>query len=436
MTENSQKPHVRPSRLDVSGAKEEHGENADVGYDPAKQSLGILAFDVIPALVILVNALIIGLSSDINSGDFVWEVFEFVFLVFFTGELIANMSIFGVRTCCMGPNAAWNMFDAFCLMTAYFDMLSRYVFTFKGGGLNPNMLKMIRLVRLTRVIRLLRFKIFVELKLILAGVLSGVRVMFWSIVLLAFLIYLLAVVMKTVTDGMFLEFESIPASMFTLFRCFTEGCTSYDGTPLQERLRIQYGGVFMIAYMLVTIFITIGLFNLIMAIFIENVASAQLAKRQCEIGLTTKQTEALIRRTIAALICNVHSVDGTVELKKHDGTTELVANNEEDVLEFMSHNEVEVTRAAFNAWVRHPVMQSMFEQAYIDTATKHELFDVLDGDMNGYLTVAELVGGLMRLRGPVSKSDVVAVRLKVRNITRFLDKHYGYLSSCGNVAPS
>ena len=29
-----------------------------------------------------------------------------------------------------------------------------------------------------------------------------------------------------------------PAAMFTTFRCFTDGCSAYDGTPLQERIRV------------------------------------------------------------------------------------------------------------------------------------------------------------------------------------------------------
>ena len=29
------------------------------------------------------------------------------------------------------------------------------------------------------------------------------------------------------------------------FRCFTDGCSAYDGTPLSERLREAYGGPFI-----------------------------------------------------------------------------------------------------------------------------------------------------------------------------------------------
>ena len=35
---------------------------------------------------------------------------------------------------------------------------------------------------------------------------------------------------------------------FTLFRCFTDGCSDYAGTPLAERLRIVYGAPFTLGY--------------------------------------------------------------------------------------------------------------------------------------------------------------------------------------------
>lgn len=50
----------------------------------------------------------------------------------------------------------------------------------------------------------------------------------------------------------------------------------------------------------------------------------------------------------------------------------------------------------------------------------YELFDVLDADLSGVLNLQELVEGLMRLRGPVSKNDMVAVRLKVEYLTHVI----------------
>merc|ERR1712032_637587 len=103
------------------------------------------------------------------------------------------------------------------------------------------------------------------------------------------------------------------------------------------------------------------------------------------------------------------------------------------------------TRSVFNTWLMDAEMLSLLEDCEIETATKFELFDVLDVDMGGTLGVNELVGGLMRLRGPVSKSDIVAVRLKVRYITELIEELWtqvceesaakaGKSASCGTLS--
>ena len=97
-------------------------------------------------------------------------------------------------------------------------------------------LKMLKLARLGRIIRLLKFKIFQELKLMIQGVFTGLRVLFWAVVLLMMSMYLLGVITKTLFDQ-YEEFATVPSAMFTWFRCFTDGCSAYDGTPLQERVR-------------------------------------------------------------------------------------------------------------------------------------------------------------------------------------------------------
>merc|ERR1711988_1675431 len=63
----------------------------------------------------------------------------------------------------------------------------------------------------------------------------------------------------------------------------------------------------------------------------------------------------------------------------------------------------------------------MLEDAHIETSTRADLFDVLDVDMGGELAIGELVDGLMRLRGPITKSDIVAVRLKVSYMTKMVE---------------
>ena len=93
---------------------------------------------------------------------------------------------------------------------------------------------MLKLARFGRIVRLLKFKIFRELKLMIHGVLTGLRVLFWAVVLLIACVYLLGVSTRTIYPEVE-EFASVPDAMFTWFRCFTDGCTTYSGAPLQDR---------------------------------------------------------------------------------------------------------------------------------------------------------------------------------------------------------
>ena len=53
-----------------------------------------------------------------------------------------------------------------------------------------------------------------------------------------------------------------------------------------------------------------------------------------------------------------------------------------------------------------------------------DLFDVLDADMSGELEFEEMIDGLLKCRGPASKTDIIAIR---RNKKKYM------LSVCFNV---
>merc|ERR1712050_258826 len=81
-----------------------------------------------------------------------------------------------------------------------------------------------------------------------------------------------------------------------------------------------------------------------------------------------------------------------------------------------------ITRDIFNSWlVQDREMLDVLEDLDIETSTKFELFDMLDVDMGGELDFGELVDGIMRVRGPIAKFDIVATRLSVRYLTRLLE---------------
>merc|ERR1719198_1093701 len=92
----------------------------------------------------------------------------------------------------------------------------------------------------------------------------------------------------------------------------------------------------------------------------------------------------------------------------------------EALLKEIEHEESSVNRKTFNEWMRRPEACGMLDSCEVDHSTRFELFDALDVTMEGELSVAEVVERLMMFRGPTTKLDVVATRLKVRYIVKQL----------------
>merc|ERR1712151_1032174 len=200
--------------------------------------------------------------------------------------------------------------------------------------------------------------------------------------------------------------------MFTMFRCFTDGCNAYDGTPLSEHLLQRYGAIWFMFYILCYIIVTCGVFNLIMAIFIETVITRSEKKKLREISETKKRTEANIQCTLANLIVTGDPEEaGAVDrASKEDrasgfrtGLWRTSCTNYAQVFSDLLEKGTIITKQTFHEWLSHKDMDDLLANAEVDTSNKDDLFDVLDADMSGELGLDELIEGLMRMRGPTTK---------------------------------
>eukprot|EP00927_Polykrikos_kofoidii_P059841 TRINITY_DN54963_c0_g1_i1.p1 TRINITY_DN54963_c0_g1~~TRINITY_DN54963_c0_g1_i1.p1 ORF type:complete len:643 (+),score=85.63 TRINITY_DN54963_c0_g1_i1:73-1929(+) len=370
--------------------------DAENSVAPEEATQMMLMVDVVPACVVATNAIIIGLSIDIYPESYVWTWFEFVFVAFFLGEIFFKLRLFGMRVFFWGSEYLWNMFDCFCASAAVLEACITIQGILTGekfadiSGLT--MMKMLRLIKLMRLVRLLRFRIFVELRNIVTGLASGMRVLVWAQVLLGLVIYLGGIVMTNLIGDAQLEFSTLPASMFSLFRCFTDGCSAYDGSPLHERIRREYGAVVFIGWTFSYLFVTIGIFNLIMAVFIDHVSEAQSVQRKLKLG----KDSARVQQQVSKATLWLRQPSGDKASEPSDQCSQMCVNRDD-----------------FNTWIVHPEMTKILEDADVDLASKFEIFDVLDVDSNGILTVEELTVGIMNLRGPIRKTEIVAMRLKI-----------------------
>lgn len=102
-------------------------------------------------------------------------------------------------------------------------------------------------------------------------------------------------------------------------------------------------------------------------------------------------------------------------------TTQEYDDLTDQIREEMANRKIVVTRTEFNHWLstEKPLLETL-NDAEIDLSCKSDLFDVLDADLSGELEFEEMVDGLLKCRGPASKTDIIAIRLKTRLLVRLM----------------
>lgn len=143
------------------------------------------AFNGIVGLVIIVNALIIGLETEYGEKGYIF--FEHFFAVFFILEMACRINQLGFRGY---VNEGTNLFDAFLVISSTFDL---YVLPLimNGNGSAGSWIKMLRMFRIMRIVRL--FKMFHSLEIILNAFINALSVVGWVGLLTLILNYICAI---------------------------------------------------------------------------------------------------------------------------------------------------------------------------------------------------------------------------------------------------
>jgi len=235
--------------------------------------------EAVPSLVIFSNVIVMGFSLDFYPGHSAWKIIELSFTLFFIIEYVSRLWFCGYRR----EDRFWNCFDLFCICTAVVDSYFSFFYAGAQMPIRWDLVTPLRLARLARLVRLLRFGVFADLRMMIVGILTGMHVLVWAIVLLALCIFSLGITLRLLL-GEQPEFRTLAQAMLTLFRCFTDGCAAYDGTPLASNLHARYGVVWTLSYCFVTLFVMFGIFNLIMATFLETVLGSAHHRKLAELG--------------------------------------------------------------------------------------------------------------------------------------------------------
>eukprot|EP00812_Abedinium_dasypus_P008719 NODE_245_length_1757_cov_111.855464.p1 GENE.NODE_245_length_1757_cov_111.855464~~NODE_245_length_1757_cov_111.855464.p1 ORF type:complete len:573 (+),score=203.28 NODE_245_length_1757_cov_111.855464:65-1720(+) len=381
----------------------------------AKSSKSIL--EPVVGLLITLNGILLGLQTDPYMAAWpIWLGVQIFFTVAFLVEAAFKMWRDGIVGYFRGPEWRWNNLDFFIVLTSLADVFFTNFLNVNSSRVS--LLRFVRLTKLTRLVRLLHITGLKELHLMVRGLFAGMKTLVWAIVLLFFFVYICGIIMTDVItrgdrvprgeefeDEMNQLFGSLPAAMITTFRCLIGDCATSQGKPTIGMLIDAFGLPFALGYVLVVMLVTFGLFNLIMAIYLENTLAAA---RQHDTGHEANKHVAQLVKELLRIFCTT---------QKHRSNN-MPSNPElaED------DNDVDCTRPI----QRQTYMQAITcrrVQRIMDTleieSDRARLFDVIDADGNQSLSVREFVQGLLRLRGEAQRSDVLASVLGVRAV---LDK--------------
>lgn len=194
-----------------------------------------LTFQMCIGAVILANAVVIGLETDIHGHAHLWSELEDAFLLVFLLELMLKLCVYGFCGFFASSDKSWNTFDFLIVTLGVSDRVISHISKEQKGGARFFVLLMrtFRLLRLLRIIRI--FRLMKQLYLLANSLLEAGSAVCWVSVLCVMILYISAIVITRLVgqpglgahDAPLLDefrvehFGSVPTSMLTLFRLMT-----------------------------------------------------------------------------------------------------------------------------------------------------------------------------------------------------------------------
>jgi len=159
--------------------------------------------------------------------------------------------------------------------------------------------------------------------------------------------------------------------------------------------------VYGVVYCLVSVGMSFGIFNVIIAIFVENT-------------MATVKNDELVQRQ-RRLDDHGHFAEKVFRLSRFFWDMQH-PDEPETCFTLQEFQQIEITKAFYSEVSDHSMLHSLLEDLDVPREDHVDLFEICDADGSGSLTIDELVLGIKRLRGDARRSDVVFIMLRVREL--------------------
>jgi len=374
----------------------------------------LFAIDSIIGAVIVLNTLVLGVSTDVSPLWLGWIIIDGLFAFIFLMELVVKVRIIGLQDFVCGREKVTNFFEMALVVLAILEFFLALVQRgqhHSGSAQLMSLLRTVRLFRVLRVLRVLRLDIFKELKVMIQGMIGGMRTLMWSVMLITLPVYGLCLVLREelgklgeVGHGAS-YFDSMPRSFFTVFRCIVIGeCADAGGRPIFVLVTERYGWAWGVVYSGMSVFMTFGLFNVIVAMFVENVVEAAKSRDKLARKWRLRDEAFFAQRVTELLHIIFEYTDGGPPVATQGVDIHALAQ------------DMEVTPEIFDKLRQHPRVRGIFDELDIADDDQYNLFETLDADGSGTIDLKELCDGIMKLRGDACRSDIIAINFMLQNL--------------------
>eukprot|EP00927_Polykrikos_kofoidii_P081500 TRINITY_DN7893_c0_g1_i6.p1 TRINITY_DN7893_c0_g1~~TRINITY_DN7893_c0_g1_i6.p1 ORF type:complete len:680 (+),score=97.96 TRINITY_DN7893_c0_g1_i6:215-2041(+) len=361
-------------------------------------------FDQFICFLILVNSLCVGLATDFHARylDHSPSVYisilgglEVFFFVCFLMELLIRVFAYARRLCSRGL-WHWTLLDVVAVATQAVEIIAT-----RGGEelhhlppANLSFMRVMRFVRLVRVARLARIVyIFKDLRALVYSILNSVRSLFWTCVLLFFMIFTISLYFtQLVTEarsrgadhpGLEQFFGSVPVSMRSFFQALTGGVDWQDlVTPLEADVSVYISNP-ICAYIA---FAQLAMLNVVTGVFVESVL--ENSKVDKELMLVNNARE-LFRSLEGGL-------NGLLSWELFEEKLDTVP------------------------------LQEFFKSIGVDRSEAKGLFRLLDLDDSGEISADEFLSGCLRLNGNAKALDLALLIREIKSMENRLFSQGGF----------
>mmetsp|Transcript_65236 Transcript_65236/g.147160 ORF Transcript_65236/g.147160 Transcript_65236/m.147160 type:complete len:508 (-) Transcript_65236:87-1610(-) len=365
------------------------------------------------AAVILLNSAYIGLETQVAWAAGVdqnirmpWYAFEVVFVLIFMLEMGLRSIAHGRRLLCSG----WNIFDFVIALVAMIDAFIISPMSSEGGPTDVVLvMRLARLARMLRILRVFRIVRFLqELRLMVMGMFSAMRTLFWAWMLLFLVIYICSIfVTRTIgQEATSLPevqalFGTVPRSVFSLFQVLTVD-DWVDLVLCAEQVEgTWFVRPFFVGFVIIT---TFAILNVVIAVIVEKTLENSLNHDKARLK------------------------DVTNDIKKSKQTVQQI------FLMGDKDNDDTLSKEEFMEALSKPCVMRFLHEVGVEVRRADSLFDILDYDESGVLDLQEFVDGVMNARGEARSKEVLEIQCELWRWEQSTDKQLTSLRRAADEA--